>query len=115
MATFKTRSSAGAAVALTVSSGVVLVMGVGLRTLVDEGFRGGDTALLDKALIALLGVIVVLTAATYARFFLVSWIGERVAADMRKAVFDHVLRLSPGFFELNRTGDIVSRITAMAK
>ena len=102
---------AGAAVALTVSSGAVLVMGVGLRTLVDEGFRGGDTALLDKALIALLGIIVVLTAATYARFFLVSWIGERVVADIRRAVFDHVLGLSPAFFEVTRVGEVMSRLT----
>jgi len=102
---------AGAAVALMVSSGAVLVMGVGLRTLVDEGFRGGDTALLDKALIALLGVIVVLTAATYARFFLVSWIGERVVADIRRAVFDHVLGLSPAFFEVTRVGEVMSRLT----
>ena len=102
---------AGAAVALTVSSGAVLVMGVGLRTLVDEGFRGGDTALLDKALIALFGVIVVLTAATYARFFQVSWIGERVVADIRRAVFDHVLGLSPAFFEVTRVGEVMSRLT----
>ena len=102
---------AGAVVALTVASGAVLVMGVGLRTLVDDGFRGGDAALLDQALIALFGIIVLLTAATYARFFLVSWIGERVVADIRRKVFDHVLGLSPGFFETARVGEIMSRLT----
>ena len=58
----------------------------------------------------LLVVVVVLAAATYARFFLVSWIGERVVADIRRAVYAHVLRLSPAFFEVTRTGEILSRL-----
>lgn len=102
---------AGALVALTAASGAVLVMGVGLRALVDEGFRGGDAGLLDRALIGLFVVIAVLTAATYSRFFLVSWIGERVVADIRRNVFDHVLALSPGFFETTRIGEVMSRLT----
>ncbi|MPY71853.1 MAG: ATP-binding cassette domain-containing protein [Alphaproteobacteria bacterium] len=101
----------GAFVALTVASCAVLVMGVGLRTLVDEGFRGGDAAMLDRALVALFAVIAVLTAATYSRFFLVSWIGERVVADLRRAVFNHVLTLSPGYFETTRVGEVMSRLT----
>ncbi len=91
---------AGALVALTVAASAVLIMGVGLRSLVDQGFRSGDTGLLDDALIGLLVVITVLTAATYARFFLVSWIGERVVADIRRDVFNKVIGLSPGFFEI---------------
>ncbi|MCH7543335.1 MAG: ATP-binding cassette domain-containing protein [Proteobacteria bacterium] len=102
---------AGALVALSVAAGTVLVMGLGLRRLVDEGFASGDTALLDDALFALLGVIVVLAGASYARFYLVSWLGERVVGDIRKAVFGHVIGLSPGFFELTRTGEVLSRIT----
>jgi ATP-binding cassette subfamily B protein len=102
---------AGALVALSVAAGTVLAMGLGLRRLVDDGFASGDTALLDDALFALLGVIVVLAGATYARFYLVSWLGERVVGDIRKAVFGHVIGLSPGFFELTRTGEVLSRIT----
>ncbi|MFB3149954.1 MAG: ABC transporter transmembrane domain-containing protein [Alphaproteobacteria bacterium] len=102
---------AGALVALSVAAGTVLVMGLGLRRLVDEGFASGDTALLDGALRALLVVIVVLAGATYARFYLVSWLGERVVGDIRQAVFGHVIGLSPGFFELTRTGEVLSRIT----
>ncbi len=102
---------AGALVALSVAAGTVLVMGLGLRRLVDEGFASGDTALLDDALRALLVVIVVLAGATYARFYLVSWLGERVVGDIRQAVFGHVIGLSPGFFELTRTGEVLSRIT----
>ena len=105
---------AGALVALTVSSSAVLIMAPGLKYLVDQGFRGGDTGLLDNALIALLGIIIVLTAATYARFFLVSWIGERVVADIRRDVFNKVIGLSPGFFEITRVGEVLSRLTADA-
>ena len=105
---------AGALMALTVAASAVLIMGVGLRSLVDQGFRSGDTGLLDDALIGLLVVITVLTAATYARFFLVSWIGERIVADIRRDVFNKVIGLSPGFFEITRVGEVLSRLTADA-
>ncbi|MBE9552001.1 MAG: ABC transporter, partial [Proteobacteria bacterium] len=104
-------AAAGAAVALVVAAGTVLALGQGLRTLVDKGFSGGDTGLLDTALGVMLAVILLLAAATYSRFYLVSWIGERVVADLRRAVFDHVVRLSPGFFEVTRTGEVLSRLT----
>ncbi|MBK1839894.1 ATP-binding cassette domain-containing protein [Azospirillum sp. YIM B02556] len=101
----------GAMVALTVAAGTVLGMGQGMRVLIDQGFAGGDTSLLDRALLVLLGVIALMAASTYGRFYLVSWIGERVVADIRRAVYDHVLTLSPGFFETTKTGEILSRLT----
>ncbi|MEO9902577.1 ABC transporter transmembrane domain-containing protein [Nisaea sp.] len=100
----------GAAVALIVAAVTVLAMGNGLRLLVDKGFSAGDPALLDRAVIVLMGVVVLLAGSSYARFFLVSWIGERVVADIRKAVFNHVISLSPGFFETTRTGELLSRL-----
>jgi len=102
---------AGAGVALTIAAGAVLVIGMGLRALIDEGFRAGNTQLLDTALFGLGGLIVVLAIATYARFYLVSWLGERVVADIRRAVFDHVLKLSPDFYEATRVGEVMSRLT----
>ena len=101
---------AGAAVALIVAAVTVLAMGNGLRLLVDKGFSAGDPALLDRAVIVLMGVVILLAGSSYARFFLVSWIGERVVADIRKAVFSHVISLSPGFFETTRTGELLSRL-----
>ncbi|BAI72960.1 ATP-binding cassette subfamily B [Azospirillum sp. B510] len=101
----------GAMVALTVAAGTVLGMGQGMRVLIDQGFAGGDTSLLDRALLVLLAVIALMAASTYGRFYLVSWIGERVVADIRRAVYDHVLTLSPGFFETTKTGEILSRLT----
>ena len=102
---------AGALLALTLAAGAVLGMGQGMRVLVDSGFAAGDPAVLDNALLALLGVIAVMAAATFGRFFLVSWIGERVVADIRRAVFNHVLTLSPGYFETAKTGEILTRLT----
>ena len=103
---------AGALVALATAAGTVLALGFGLRRLVDEGFRGADTALLDQALIVMFGVIALLAAASYGRYFLVSWVGERVVADIRRAVYGHVIGLSPAFFETTRTGEILSRLIA---
>ena len=102
---------AGALVALVVAAVTVLGLGVGLRRLVDEGFASQNTALLDNALIAMLGIVVVLAGASYARFFLVSWIGERTVADLRRDVYNRVIALSPTFFETTRTGEVLSRLT----
>jgi len=100
-----------AGVALVVAAGCVLVLGQGLKRVVDAGFSGKDAASLDTALFALLAIVCVLAAATYTRFYSVSWIGERVSADIRRAVFGHLLDLSPGFFETMRTGEAISRLT----
>ncbi|MDJ0983464.1 MAG: ABC transporter transmembrane domain-containing protein, partial [Kiloniellales bacterium] len=101
----------GAFVALVIAAGTVLAMGVGLRRLVDDGFAGGNAALLDQAVFVLFGVTLVLAASSFSRFYLVSWIGERVVADIRKEVFDHVITLPPSYFELTRTGEVISRLT----
>ncbi len=100
-----------AAAAAVVAASCVLVLGQGLRRVIDGGFASGDAALLDAALIGLLAVIIVMALATYTRFYFVSWIGERVSADIRRAVFGHLLDLSPGFFEVTRTGEVISRLT----
>ena len=102
---------AGAFVALVIAAGTVLAMGVGLRRLVDDGFTGGNAALLDQAVFVLFGVTLVLAASSFARFYLVSWIGERVVADIRREVFDHVITLPPSYFEMTRSGEVISRLT----
>ena len=100
----------GAAIALMVAAGTVLAMGTGLRFLIDRGFAVGDPVLLDQAVVVLGGVVLLLALASYARFFLISWVGERVVADLRSAVFNHVIGLSATFFESRRTGELISRI-----
>ncbi|MBI2314281.1 MAG: ATP-binding cassette domain-containing protein [Betaproteobacteria bacterium] len=102
---------AGALAALVVAAGALLVLGQGLRQVVDAGITRGDPAALDAALALMLIVTLVMSAATYARFYLVSWLGERVVMDIRRDVFSHLLTLSPGWFEQARTGEMISRLT----
>jgi ATP-binding cassette subfamily B protein len=102
----------GAAAALLLAAGLVLALGQGLRHLIDHGFAGGSMAHLDHAALAMFAVVAALGCATAARFYLVSWLGERVAADLRRALFERVIGLSPAFFETARTGDILTRLTA---
>ena len=101
----------GAAMALIFTSSAVLGMGAGLRYMVDEGLSKGNTHLLDRAFWILIGVTLLLAAATYARFYLVSWIGERVVADIRNDVYRHIVAMHIGFFEITRTGELLSRLT----
>ena len=102
---------AGAAIALLFAAATVLAMGAGLRFLIDEGFAEGDPVLLDRAVIVLVAVVVLLAVASYARFYLISWVGERVVADLRVAVFNHVIGLNLAFFETRSPGEILSRIS----
>ncbi|HQR03133.1 MAG: ATP-binding cassette domain-containing protein [Proteobacteria bacterium] len=101
-----------AGVALVVAAMAMLGVGQGLRAVIDKGFAAGDAAWLDRTLAAMFGVIALLAAATYTRFYNVSWLGERVTADLRRQVFDHLLTLPPAWFESGRTGEVISRLTA---
>lgn len=107
---YRTRVAVALA-ALLVASGSVLALGQGLRFVIDSGFGSGNPAMLNMALAGVIAIAVVLAGATYARFYLMMSTGERVIADLRRAVFAHVLTLSPAFFDVSRTGDIVSRVT----
>jgi len=99
-----------AAIALVVAAASVLAIGQGLKGVVDRGFGTGNAGELDRTLALMLAVVAVMACATFARFYFVSWIGERVTADLRRAVFDHLLTLPPGFYESTRTGDVISRL-----
>ncbi len=101
----------GAAVALIVAALSVLAIGQGLKLVIDHGISRGNPGYLDRALLGLLVVITVMAGATYCRFYLVTWLGERVTSDIKRSVFDHLLALSPTFFEQTRTGEIISRLT----
>ena len=79
--------------------------------MVDHGFSRENAGLIDQYFLFVLGVAVVLGLATAIRFYFVTWIGERIVADMRKALYTHILSLSPAFFEVTRTGEVLSRLT----
>lgn len=101
-----------AALALVLAATAMLGVGQGLRAVIDKGFSAHDPAWLDRTLLGMFGVIVLLAGATWLRFYNVSWLGERVTADIRRRVFDHLLTLPPAWFEAGRTGDVISRLTS---
>ncbi|PKM22751.1 MAG: ABC transporter ATP-binding protein [Gammaproteobacteria bacterium HGW-Gammaproteobacteria-14] len=103
---------AGAALALLFTATVTLSIGQGLRLLIDKGLAAGEPALLNQSIMIFMVLVVALAIGTFARFYLVSWLGERVVADIRRRVFDHLLTLHPGFFDQNRSLEIQSRLTA---
>ncbi|MDX2223825.1 MAG: ABC transporter transmembrane domain-containing protein [Rhodospirillaceae bacterium] len=101
-----------AAVALVVTALATLSIGVGLKYVIDQGLTADSRAMLDQGLLAMVAIILVISVGTYFRFYFVSWVGERVVADIRTAVFSQVLKLSPGFYEVTKTGEILSRLTS---
>ena len=101
-----------AGIALICSSAASLVVPVAVRRVMDHGFDEKYAAQIGQYFMALIAVAAVLGIATATRFYFVTWLGERVIADIRKAVFNHVLSLTPAFFEITRTGEVLSRLTA---
>lgn len=101
-----------ALLALVVTAAITLSMGQGIRLLVDQGFMTRSAHQLNQTIGLFLVLVLALAVGTFSRFYLVSWIGERCVADIRRAVFDHLIGLHPGFFEDNRSSEIQSRLTA---
>ena len=100
-----------ASIALIVTASATLSLGQGIRLVIDSGFASGEVALLNQSLSLFVAFIVVLTAGTFVRFYFVSWVGERVSADIRLAVFNHLVHMHPSFFEANAPSEIQSRVT----
>ncbi|HET7400871.1 MAG TPA: ABC transporter transmembrane domain-containing protein, partial [Usitatibacter sp.] len=98
-------------VAVLLSAAMVLVIGQGLKVVVDEGFARGSEAMLDHALASLAALVVALGLLTWVRVYNVYWIGARFTADLRRRIYDHLLMLSPGFYEDALTGEVSSRVT----
>lgn len=102
----------GAMIALLFTAGITLAIGQGVRLVIDNGFVAGSVSQLNQSIMLLVAMAVLMACGTFIRFYLVSWLGERVTADIRQAVFDNVVRLHPSFFETNRSGEIMSRLTS---
>ena len=96
---------------LLLAAGASLAVPAGVKQMIDHGFTRANGGMIDRYFLLLLLVSILLGVATAARFFCISWIGERVVADLRQAVYDHILSLSPSFFEVTRSGEVISRLT----
>ena len=98
--------------ALLLTAGITLSIGHGLRLIIDQGLVDTSLTSLNTAISFVIAAAILMAIGTSVRFYLISWLGERVSADIRVAVFNHVVSLHPAFFETNRSGDIMSRLTA---
>ena len=98
--------------ALLIASGAFLAVPVAVRYVIDYGFTAADAEAIDRYFLYFLGVAVLLGLFAAARAYLVNWLGERVVADIRDAVYRHVIRMDPAFFEITKTGEVLSRLTA---
>jgi len=98
-------------VALTIAAAASLVLPVAVRQMIDLGFSRANAEHIDRYFLFLFVVALVLGLFVAVRFYLVSWLGERVVADIRSAVYRHVIGMSPAFFEVTRTGEVLSRLT----
>lgn len=105
-------AAAAATAALLAAAATTLVVPIAVRRVIDHGFSGSDTLLVHKYFATMLLLVAVLAIASAARFYFVTWLGERVVADLRIRVFAHLLDLSPIFYEQTRTGEVVARLTA---
>ena len=103
---------AAALVALVMASGATLVIPMAVRRMIDYGFTAEGAGLIDRYFGMMVIVVGVLAAASATRYYLVMTLGERVVADVRTALFHHLLRLDAGFYDSVRAGDLVSRISA---
>jgi ATP-binding cassette subfamily B protein len=100
-----------AAAFLLLSTAATLVIPRAVQQMIDHGFSKENAGLIDQYFLFVLVVAIVLGLATAIRFYFVTWIGERIVADIRRALYDHILKLSPAFFEITRTGEVLSRLT----
>jgi ATP-binding cassette subfamily B protein len=101
----------GALMALLVTAAISLSLGQGVKLIIDDGFVAGSIEQLTNAIIVMVVLIALLAIGTFTRFYLMSWLGERVSADIRKRVFDQLVSLHPSYFEENRSGELMSRLT----
>lgn len=97
--------------ALVLASAAQLALPIAIRYLIDGGLLTENAAHIDRYFIGLFAVAVALAIFSSLRFYLVTWLGERVVADVRNAVYRHVVRLDPAFFEVTKTGEVLSRLT----
>ena len=101
----------GASTALIFTAMAQLSLGYGVRLLIDEGFSGTDDSGLKQAVAFMMIVGCAMAIGAMIRFYLVTWLGERVSADLRSAAFKNLVRLQPSYFESNEAGEIMSRLT----
>ncbi len=106
------KQAAIALLALIVASTATLVVPIAVRQVLDQGFNAANIELINRYFLVMFGVVLLLATGSAVRLYYVTWIGERVVADVRDALFSHLMTLTPHFYETHKTGDVISRLTA---
>jgi ATP-binding cassette, subfamily B, bacterial len=106
------RQIALALIALITASFATLIVPIAVRRIIDHGFSTSDATLVNQYFIGMIAIVLLLAVSSAVRFYYVMWLGERIVADVRDTLFAHLLKLSPGFYESQKTGEVVSRLTA---
>ncbi len=89
----------------------MLALPLSVRRIIDQGFFEEHAESIDQHFLVLLGLVIIIAVFSATRFYLVMWLGERIVADIRTAVYQHIIRMDPAFFEVTRTGEVLSRLT----
>ena len=105
------RRIAVAMLGLAVAAAAVLAIGEGLKRVIDQGFAAGSSAEIDKILVVMVALALAQGIGIYVRFSNIAWVNNRVVNDIRQRIYAHLLTLSPAFFERERVGDVLSRLT----
>jgi ATP-binding cassette subfamily B protein len=101
-----------ALIALAIASGSTLIVPVAVRRIIDHGFTASNANLVNQYFGVMIAVVLLLAVSSAIRFYYVMWLGEKIVADVRDTLFEHLLKLSPAFYESQKTGEVVSRLTA---
>ena len=100
-----------ALIALVIASVATLAVPLAVRSIIDHGFSAANTDVVDQYFAMMLGVVFLLAVSSATRFYYVMWLGEKIVADVRDVLFEHLLKLSPAFYEIQKTGEVISRLT----
>ena len=101
-----------ALIALIIASAATLLIPIAVRRVIDHGFTTANATLVNQYFAVMIAVVLLLAVSSAVRFYYVMWLGEKIVADVRDTLFEHLLKLSPAFYESQKTGEVVSRLTA---
>ena len=101
-----------ALIALFVASVATLLVPIAVRRVIDHGFTTANATLVNQYFAVMIAVVLLLAVSSAIRFYYVMWLGEKIVADVRDTLFEHLLKLSPAFYESQKTGEVISRLTA---
>jgi ATP-binding cassette subfamily B protein len=96
---------------LMIAAAAALALPIAIKLIIDQGYLLQQPDMLNRYFIVLLAIVAIMAVFSAIRYYLVMWLGERIVADIRSTLYQHVLKMEPAFFETTRTGEVLSRLT----